>query len=112
MTRHLFSAIPSTVLLASSTLAHASCNPALTEQFAGMQRIVDSLRPDKPGQMRVLASDGSEYTAGEVQWMKGQLRLALRSCAQGDEASAASALHGVVELLNARHRGLSSSGAP
>jgi hypothetical protein len=55
--------------------------------------------------MRVLASDGSEYTAGEVQWMKGQLRFALRRCAQGDEASAESALHGVVELLNARHRG-------
>lgn len=73
--------------------------------------MVDSLRPDKPGQMRVFASDGSQYTAGEAQWMKGQLRFALRLCAQGDEASAASALHGVVDLLNARHRGSFSTPA-
>jgi hypothetical protein len=98
------SAVISTCLLASSTLTQASCSPALTEQIVSAERIVDSLRPDKAGQMRVFASDGSEYTAGEALWMKGQLQSVLRACARGDEASAASTLRGVTDLLNAHHK--------
>ncbi len=96
--------VVSTYLLASSAPAHAACTPALTEQLVSAERIVDSLRPDKAGQMRVFASDGSEYTAGEALWMKGQLRSALRACAQGDEALAASTLRGVTDLMNAHHK--------
>ena len=102
----LFSVVASTYLLASSTLTYASCSTTFTEQFAGADRIVDSLRPDKPGQMRVFASDGSEFTAGQALWMKGQLRSALQACVQGDEVSAASSLQGVTDLLRARHRAL------
>ena len=91
-------------LLVSSTLVHAACSPALTEQLVSAERIVESLRPDKAGQMRVFASDGSEYTAGEALWMKGQLRSALRACAQGDEALAASTLRGVTDLMYAHHK--------
>ena len=72
----LFSVVASTYLLASSTLTYASCSTTFTDKFAGADRIVDSLRPDKPGQMRVSASDGSEFTAGQALWMKGQLRSA------------------------------------
>jgi hypothetical protein len=104
MNTTFFSVIASTCLLASSTLTYASCTTTFTEKFAGAERIVDSLRPDKPGQMRVIASDGSEFTAGQALWMKGQLRSALQACAQGDEDSAASSLHGVTDLLNAHHR--------
>jgi hypothetical protein len=100
----LFSAVASTYLLASSTLTYAGCSTTLTEQFAGADRIVDSLRPDKPGQMRVFASDGSEFTAGQALWMRGQLRSVLQACVQGDEVSAASSLHGVSDLLRAHHR--------
>ena len=103
MSSTLFSILGSTYLLASSSLTHAGCSPALTEQIVSAERIVDSLRPDKAGQMRVFATDGSEYTAGEAQWMKGQLRSVLQSCAQGDETSAASALRGVTDLLKAHH---------
>jgi len=71
-----------------------------------VDRIVDSLRPDKPGQMRVFASDGSEFTAGQALWMKGQLRSVLQACVQGDESSAASSLHGVTDLLHTHHRAL------
>jgi two-component system KDP operon response regulator KdpE len=78
-------------------------SPGLTEQLVSAERIVDSLRPDKAGQMRVFAVDGSEFTAGEALWMKGQMRSALRACAQGDEASAASTLRGITDLLNAHH---------
>jgi hypothetical protein len=102
----LFSVIASTYLLASSTLTYASCSTTFTEKFAGADRIVDSLRPDKPGQMRVFASDGSEFTAGQALWMKGQLRSVLQVCARGDEVSAASSLHGVTDLLSAHHRAL------
>jgi hypothetical protein len=97
------SAVVSTCLLASP-ITHAGCNSALTEQLVRAERVVDSLRPDKAGQMRIFASDGSEFTAGQAFWMKGQIRAVLRACAQGDEAAAAAALRGVTDLLNAHHR--------
>jgi hypothetical protein len=103
MNAAIYSVVASTSLLAS-TLAHANCSPTFTKELAGAERIVDSLRPDKPGQMRVLASDGSDYTAGEALWMKGQLRAVLQACARGDESSAAVTLRGVTDLLNSHHR--------
>jgi hypothetical protein len=102
----LFSVVASTYLLASSTLAYASCSTPFTDKFTGAERIVDSLRPGKPGQMRVFASDGSEFTAGQALWMKGQLRSVLQACVRGDEVSAASSLHGVTDLLRTHHRAL------
>ncbi len=56
--------------------------------------------------MRVFASDGSEFTAGQALWMKGQLRSVLQACVRGDESSAASSLHGVTDLLHTHHREL------
>lgn len=88
----------------ASTLARADCNPVLARQYADADRVVDSLRPDKPAQMRVSAHDGSEYTAGEALWMKAKLRSALRACVRGDDASAASTLNDVTGLLNSHHR--------
>jgi hypothetical protein len=90
--------------LLASTAAHGNCSPAFTQQYAGAERIVDALRPDKPGKMRVFARDGSEYTAGEALWMKGQLRSVLQACARGDDTAAASTLHGVTELLSSHQR--------
>jgi hypothetical protein len=102
MSATFYSVIASTCLM-TSTLAHADCSPMLSKQYANAQWIVDSLRPDKPGQVRVFASDGSEYTAGQALWMKGQLRSVLQSCTQGDETTAERALHGVTDLLNSHH---------
>jgi hypothetical protein len=104
MSTPIFSFVASAYLLASSAVTHAGCNPALTEQLVGAERIVDSLRPDKAGQMRVFAVDGSEFTAAEALWMKGQMRSVRRACAQGDETSAASTLRGVTDLLNTHRR--------
>jgi hypothetical protein len=103
MTTATTSVLATACLLASS-LTHANCSPTFTERFTSAQRMVDSLRPDKPAQARVSAFDGSEYTAGEAQWMKGQLRSALQACAHSDEASAAATLQGVTDLLNSHHR--------
>jgi hypothetical protein len=90
--------------LMASTAAHPNCSATLTQQYASADRTVGSLRPDKPAQMRVFARDGSEYTAGEALWMKGQLRSFLRACARGDGTAAASTLHGVTGLLNSHQR--------
>ena len=100
----LFSVVASTYLLGASTLTYASCSTTFTEQFAGADRIVDSVRPDKPGQTRVFASDGSVFTGADALWMKGQLRLVQKECAQSDEAAANKTLHGVIDFLSAHHR--------
>ena len=68
--------------------------------------MVDSLRPDKAGQMRVFAVDGSEFTAGQALWMRGQLRKVARLCATGrpeDQEEAARILMEVHELLQTHH---------
>lgn len=69
--------------------------------------MVDSLRPEKAGQMRVFAADGSEFNAGQVQWMKAQLRKFERLCDSGtpaDHAEAQKVLAGVQELLKSHRR--------
>jgi hypothetical protein len=104
MSTTLISAVASFCLMATSTVVHAGCNPVLTEQLVRAERIVDSLRPDKAGQMRVFAVDGSVFTAAEALWMRGQMRAVLRACAQGDDASAASILRGITDLLDAHRR--------
>lgn len=104
MNTTIFSVVAATCLLAASPLTRANCSTPLAAKLASTERVVDSLRPEKPGQIRVFASDGSEFTAGQALWMKGQVRSAMQACTQGDEASAASSLHGVSDLLNAKHR--------
>jgi hypothetical protein len=99
----IVSIVASTCLLASP-LTHASCSPAFSEQFARAERTANSLRPDKPGQVRVFSSDGSEFTAGQAHWMKGQLRSIAQDCARGNETAAVSGLQEVSSLLNARQR--------
>ena len=61
-----FSTIASVGLLACSNLVIADYGPPANKQITSTEAIVDALRPDKPGQARVSASDGSEYTAGQV----------------------------------------------
>ena len=77
----------------------------LTESIVSAERIVDSLRPEKSGQGRVFAVDGSVYTAGQAAWMRAQLSLVLRSCTRGDESAAATYLQGVLDMLRAHHSG-------
>jgi hypothetical protein len=68
------------------------------------ERIVGSLRADKAGQMRVFASDGSEFTAGQAAWMKGQLKLVVEDCAGGNVADATRRLTDVQGLLKQHRR--------
>jgi hypothetical protein len=94
------------LVLGSSAYAagRAGCDDKLSNALRECQRIVGTLRADKAGQMRVFASDGSEFTAGQAQWMKGQLQLIARACSDGDSADAARRLADVQQLLNEHHR--------
>jgi hypothetical protein len=91
-------------LATSAVYAGTGCDETLTQSFHECVRIVDSLRPDKGGQARVFASNGTEFTAGQAQWMKGQLNLVDKACARGDQAEAARLLTEVQELIKAHSR--------
>jgi hypothetical protein len=94
-------------LAASAAYADSSCDAASMQQYRDCVRIVDSLRPDKSGQARVFATDGSEFTAGQALWMQGQLRKVQRLCAHGspaDQAQAARLLAEVRDLLKSHQR--------
>jgi hypothetical protein len=80
-----------------------ACDQTTIKVLQECIRIVDSLRPDKMSQMRVYASDGSEFTAGQTMWMKGQLREITRDCDAADQADASRRLAEVQDLLS-RHR--------
>jgi hypothetical protein len=94
------------VVACAVSLAHAAegCDASFTEQYRDCTRIVDSLRPDKGGQARVFAADGSEFTAGQARWMQGQLHKIEESCVRGDQARAVQLLTEVQELLKSHHR--------
>jgi hypothetical protein len=91
-------------LVSSGVFASEGCDDAFTRTFHDCVRIVDSLRPEKAGQMRVFASDGSEFNAGQAQWMKGRLHAVEIACARGDQAEAAKLLAEVQELLKSHRR--------
>lgn len=83
--------------------AAEGCDAAFTEQYHESVRIVESLRPDKGGQARVFAVDGSEFTAGQARWMQGQLHKVEVACVRGDHVRAAQLLAEVQELLTSHH---------
>ena len=80
-----------------------SCEASVAARYRDITTVVNSLRPDKPGQARVFATDGSEFTAGEAHWMQGQLVKINEACTRGDEAQAAHLLAKLQELLKSHH---------
>jgi hypothetical protein len=86
-------------LAAAEANANTGCEPGLTAPLQGAERLVRSLRFDKPGQARVFAADGKEYTAGAARWMSAELEIAKRACARGDTATAMLHLDAVRDLL-------------
>jgi len=98
------------VLLLLGAVAQAQEPSSCTsQQYRDCVRLVESLRPEKAGQVRVFASDGSEFTAGQALWMQGQLRKVARLCASArpdDQIEATRILTEVRELLLSHHRDL------
>lgn len=89
--------------LAATSIAGAACDASLVASYDQASRVVGSLRPDKPSQMRVFAVDGSVYTAGEAQWLKSQLHEVSVACQRGDGESAGALLSGLKGALIAHH---------
>jgi hypothetical protein len=95
------------VLIVTVCQAASGCDAPSLQQYRDTARIVDSLRPEKPGQMRVFAADGSEFNAGQASWMKARLREYTRLCEHGspeDLAQAAKLLAEVQDLLKSHQR--------
>lgn len=97
-------ALMTVVWIASSAKVFASPCHSLTEALHQCERIVGSLRPDKAGQMRVFAPDGSEFTAQQAQWMRAELAHVMDACDRGNMAEAARRLASVQALLNEHRR--------
>jgi hypothetical protein len=104
VSKKILIALAAGCLAASVGFANESCDPGFNQQYHESLRIVDSLRLDKPGQMRVFASDGSEFTGGEALWLRARLRQVDRACGRADQVVAARLLCGVQVLLTAHQR--------
>jgi hypothetical protein len=85
--------------------AEQQCGPFLTLPLRQVQKVVESLLVTKPGQLRVLAKDGSEYTAGDAQWMQRELRLIDEACLRGGDVEAAWRLEQLQGSLISARRG-------
>ncbi len=95
------------LIAAATAQADTTCDATSMQQYRECVRLVDSLRIDKAGQARVFAADGSEYTAGQALWMKGQLRKVARLCAShnpADQQEAVRVLAAVNDLLKSHQR--------
>ena len=92
-------------LLASATAqADIPCDSTLSASIHQTQRVVDSIRVDKPGLARVYAANGSEFTAGQALWMKARMREVEATCARGADDTAAQRLAPIQALLTAHSR--------
>ncbi len=95
------------LLVASTAVAEGACDTASMQQYRDCLQVVSSLRPDKAGQQRVFARDGSEFTAGQAIWMQKQLRKVEYLCAHStaaDQAEAEKILAEVQQLLKSHQR--------
>ncbi len=95
------------LVVAAAAHAETTCGETSMQEYRECVRLVDSLRPDKAGQARVFAADGSEFTAGQALWMRAQLRKVARLCASqhpGDQQEAARVLADVRDLLKSHQR--------
>jgi hypothetical protein len=81
------------------------CDTASKEKYQQYLRLADSLRPDKPGQMRVFAANGAEFTAGQAQWIRAELSHVEVACKRGQQAQVNRLLSAVQELFEAHARG-------
>jgi hypothetical protein len=93
--------------VAAVAQAQTGCSASVMARLDSVDRIAGSLHPDKPGQMRVFARDGSVYSGGQILWMQGQLRRAARLCARmeaNNQAQAALVIGEIETLVQAHAR--------
>lgn len=91
-----------------AAFASEPCDAQFQQQLHDSQRFVDAMHVAKPGGARVFAVDGSEFGSGQVLWMQGRIRHAVRLCTRGGpqySAQAAADLTEVRSLIASKHRG-------
>lgn len=91
--------IPGAAALMGASAWAGSCDPTLLHSYDQASKYVSGLHLDKPSQMRVVASDGAVYTAGEVLWLRGQLRDVSKACVAGQSDIATTRLNDVESAL-------------
>ena len=89
-------------LASQSARADGGCDANTRARLAALEQLAASVRVDKPGLARVYAEDGTELTAGQALWIKGQLREAAGACGRGDSADATHRLDTVRQFMHAR----------
>jgi hypothetical protein len=92
------------VIISGTVEAGEPCDGPATPAFESAQRLIASLHPDKPGQLRVVANDLSEFTVAETQWLRSRIHAVSRAWRAGDERLATLQLAEVTTLIEARRR--------
>jgi hypothetical protein len=88
-------------LLSHTVLAASPTETTLAKSLHESERLVDSLRMDKPSQMRVYAFDGCEYTSAEALWLKAHVHAARRALANNKASDARRELNLIAATLKA-----------
>jgi hypothetical protein len=84
---------------AHAASAQGTCQKAV-QSVVTEWNAIDYPTPSKPAAMRVAGNLGHENTAGQVEFMQNQLRLADKDCKQGNEQSALQRVSSIQNLLN------------
>ena len=92
----------STMALLCNAAFAAPIDSSLAKSLRETERLVDSLRMDKPSQMRVYAFDGTEYSSSEALWLKAHVEAARKALAANNTSDAKRELNLVVTTLKAR----------
>jgi len=82
----------------------ADCAAPLVRSLQDAGRRIESMQVTKPGQVRVFAADGSEYTAGAVRRMRAEVQLADQACRRGDARVASGYLDAISATIRAAAR--------
>lgn len=102
---NLLAALSLTAMHAASA---ASTDSVLKQTLHQAERIVNSLKLEKPSQMRVFAIDGTEYTNSEALWLKGRLTATREALDRNDSKMAAVNLQAAVDTLRSHGSSLTA----
>jgi len=90
------------LICAPAAFADSGCDAPLAQAIGDVRWLVESLREDKPSQSRIVAQDGSVFSAGEARWLRQQLQLIDGACERGAEVEAAWRIEAMLDSLKPR----------
>jgi hypothetical protein len=90
------------LICSPAAFADSGCDAPLVQAIGDVRGLVESLREDKPSQSRIVAQDGSVYSAGQARWLRQQLQLIDGACVRGAEVEAAWRIEAMLDSLKPR----------